>query len=293
MQVNLPPGAVLYDLEPIDTGWLAAGRIPSGEGSELLLIEGGGGDSILLSVPERTDGQFRGQPAVLTEQDRLAGLVWAEGDAHDQLAIWAAAWDGHEWGAPEAISPPGPGSQLAPVGVILDDGSWLAVWPAFDGTDDEIRWSRRVDGKWSTPERIHPDNDVPDLMPDVIAIDGGALVVWSWFDGNDYRLRSARLADGRWCEPKTFGDKGSGEAGLVQVDGGARLLYQTVMPASWTVLDLNRQGEALRRGILPIHTNDRPLLLVDEQGRARLHWPALESRAQPAIDYQLEWQAPE
>jgi hypothetical protein len=290
MRVDLPPGAVLYDLEPTNTGWLAAGRIPTTDGTELLIIEGRDGETDLINVPARSGGKFRGQPVLLTEHDRLVGLVWAEGDAHDQLAIWAAPRDADEWGPSEQISPPGPGSQLAPVGTILDDGSWLAVWPAFDGTDYDIRWSRRVDGKWSSPERVHADNDVPDLTPDVIAIDGGALVVWSWFDGNDYRLRTARLRDGGWSDVETFGEKGSVDPGLVQVEDRVRLLYQTVSPATWTVLEFDRSGLNQRQAVLLVDTNDRPFLFAEEDDRARLHWPELERQDQPPIDHRLEWQ---
>ena len=290
MRVNLPPGDVLSDLEPTPSGWLAAVRIPSGVGTELLILEGRDGETDLLGVPARAGGTFRGQPVVMLEQGHLVGLVWAEGNAHDQLAIWAASLEDGEWGQPELVSPPGPGSQLAPKGVVLGDRSWLAIWPAFDGTDDEIRWSRRVGGQWSPPQRVHADNDVPDLLPDVIAIDGGALVAWSWFDGNDYRLRTARLIDGGWSDFETIGEKGSVEAGLVRSEDGIRLLYQTVMPATWTVLELDSRGMARRTAVLRVDTYERPLLLSDESGAARLVWPALENRLQPAREHPLVWQ---
>ena len=289
MRIDLPPGAVLYDLEPTNTGWLAAGRMPTTDGSELLIIEGRHGETDLISVPSRSGGKFRGQPVLLIDQDRLVGLVWAEGDGHDQLAIWAAPWNEDRWGAPELVSPQGPGSQLAPVAAVLDDGSWLAVWPAFDGVDDEIRWSRRVGGEWSSPERVHDDNNVPDLTPDVIAIDGGALVVWSWFDGNDYRLRRAQLTQGVWSDAESFGERGSVDPGFIQAGDRIRLLYQTVAPATWTVLELDRNGVNRRQAVLLVETNDRPFLFAEEDYRARLHWPELERRDQPSIDHRLEW----
>jgi hypothetical protein len=293
MQVNLPPGAVLHDLEPTRTGWLAAGRLPTTRGSELLIIESRDDITDLMAVPARSEGQFQGQPVLLIERDRLVGLVWAEGDAHDQLAIRAAPWTANAWGTPELISPTGPGSQLAPVGTVLDDGSWLVVWPAFDGTDDEIRWSRRIEGEWTSPERIHPDNDVPDILPDVIAIDGGALAAWSWFDGNDYRLRISRLTDGVWSDVETLGARGSVEAGLVQAEDGVRLLYKTVMPASWTVLDLDRDGFVRRQAVLRADTPDRPLVLSARDGGVRLHWPAIDNQARPSSEHVLDWRDPE
>lgn len=290
MVVELPPGAMLLDLEPTQAGWMASGHMPLSDGTELLLVEERDGQIELLAIPERSSSRFRGQPALLMERDRLTGLVWAEGDGPTEYEIWAASWNGSQWGATELVSPQGPGSQLAPVGIVLEDGSWLAVWPAFDGTDDEIRWSRRVDGRWSSPERVHPDNAVPDVIPDVIAIDGGALVVWSWFDGNDYRLRTSRFAGGIWSDIETFGEKGSIDPGLVRIEDGARLLYKTVNPATWTVRQLDRNGLERRQAVLSVDTNDRPLLFNEDGDQPRLHWPELQNRDLPPIDRQLEWQ---
>ena len=291
VSIELPPGAVLNDLEPTEGGWVAVGRVPDGDrGSDLLILRESPVGADLLPVPPPGPGRYRGQPVLLVNSGRLVGLVWAEGNGHRELEIWAAPWRDGEWAIPERVSPQGPGSQLAPAATILEDGSWLVVWAAYDGTDDEIVWSRRQAGIWSKPQRLHPDNDVPDIIPNLIAIEDGALAAWSWFDGNDYRLLTVRLANDTWTAPEIIGGKGSGDPGLMQSAEGVWLLFKTVEPASWTVLELDRKGTARRRATLMEKSNDRPVLFVGEDARARLRWPRLAGRASPEIEYVLEWQ---
>ena len=291
VSIELPPGAVLSDLEPTESGWVAAGRLPFGDrGSDLLVLQESPGGADLLPAPQPGPGRYRGQPVLLIEGSRLVGLVWAEGNGHRELEIWAAPWRDGEWGIPERVSPRGPGSQLAPAAAVLEDGSWLVVWAAHDGTDDEIVWSRRQAGVWSKPQRVHSDNDVPDITADLIAIEGGALVAWSWFDGNDYRLRTARLTDDTWTEFEVMGGKGSGGPGLMQTEEGVWLLYQTVEPASWTVLELDRSGIGRRRATVMKETNDRPLLFVSEDQQPRLRWPRFVDRSSVEAEYLLHWQ---
>lgn len=282
VRVELPPGALVRDLEPTADGWLAAGRIPAGNGSDLLLIEGRGREVDLLPVPAGSGGRYRGQPALMLEDGRLVGLAWAEGDGSRELEMWAAAWNDGEWGAPELVSPKGPGSQLVPSGAVLDDGTWLLVWTAYDGLDDEVLWSRRIGTRWTTPERVHAPNDVFDLSPVVVSTEGGALVAWSWFDGHDYRLKSARWLNGAWSESEPFGGKGSGEPGLIRAGERILLLFPSVEPAVWTVLELDQTGGVRRQAVVSREPYLRPLLVLPEADEAMLRWPD--------SDYPLEWQ---
>ena len=272
VRVELPPGATIRDLEPTSEGWLAAGRLPAGDGIDLLLIESGLEGSDLLPVPARSSARYRGQPVLFLRHQKLVGLAWAEGDGPRQFEIRAASWSDKSWGPTETVSPRGPGSQVGPAGVVLEDGTWLLVWSAYDGDDSEIVWSRRVGAEWTAPESIHPGNAVPDVTPDVVALDGGALVVWSWFDGNDYRLRSARWFGGTWLVGEAFGGKGSGEPRLMHDDGGVYLLYPSVEPAAWTVLEMDRAGIDRRSATVPGDRVERPLLLLRSADGSLLRW---------------------
>ena len=133
MQVELPPGASIRDLEPTAKGWLAAGRLPTANGTDLLLVEGGEKGADLLPVPQRGPGRYRGQPVLLLEDRQLVGLAWAAGDGPRELEIWAAAWQDGDWGPPELVSAKGPGSQVAPAGAVLEDGRIFISSTMIDG----------------------------------------------------------------------------------------------------------------------------------------------------------------
>jgi hypothetical protein len=289
-EIQVPGGASIHNLEPTDSGWLAAGHSPSAEGTELLMLEQREGVVEPLPVPEIAGAKLSGQPILLIQDDSLAGLVWASGNELRGLEIWAAEWLHGKWGEPELVSPKGPGSQVAPGAMVLEGGSWLVVWAAFDGEDDEIVWSRRIQGEWTKPARVAGDNAVPDITPRLVAIDGGALLAWSWYDGNDYRLKTSRFAAGKWTKPEIFGEKGSLYPSVVQTDEGGLLLYKTVEPATWTVLAFDRQGVASRRAVVSDDSEDRPLLAVDEARGALLRWQTPDGRFDLARDRAAAWQ---
>lgn len=280
-RLELPPGATLRQVEPTADGWIAVGRLPAGSGTDLLIMMDGGDGADLLPVPEGGRARYRGQPVLFVEEGRMTGLAWAQGEGPREMEIWAADWQDGHWGPAEQVSPKGPGSQVAAKGVVLDDGSRMLLWAAFDGEDDEILWSRNEVDHWTTPRRLHAENGVPDVMPAVVATESGALVVWSWFDGNDYRLKSARWQDGNWIESEPFGGKGSGDVALIETDDEILLLYQSVEPAAWTVLGLDLRGIPKRVASVMEESNERPLVVVEEEGGALLRW--LQG------DRRLEW----
>ena len=282
LAVELPAGATLRQLEPAVGGWLAAGRRPDDGGSDLLLIAGGRDGAGLLAVPDRGTARHRGQPALLLSAGALEGLVWAEGERSTEFEIWAASYEAGSWSPTELVSPRAAGSQVAPRGVVLSDGSWLVVWTVFDGGDSEIVWSRRVAGAWTAPEPLHRANDVPDITPDLVRLEGGALAAWSRYDGSDYRLHTARFTDGRWIEVESFGGKGSAEPRFFRADQRILLLFSSVDPASWTLAELDSSGRRHRESLALVDSYERPLLLLDEGQEGLLRWPEL--------DHQLTWQ---
>ena len=288
-EVRVPEGAAIHDLEPAGSGWLAAGHVPTAEGTELLLLEEEEGEVSSLPVPRVAGATLSGQPILLIQDESLKGLVWAAGNEFRGLEIWAAEWLHGNWGEPELVSPKGPGSQLAPRALVLDNSSWLVTWAAFDGEDDEVFWSRRSEGVWTKPARVAVDNSVPDITPRLLAIDGGALLAWSWYDGNDYRMKTSRFLAGRWTKPESFGEKGSLYPSVIQTGDGGLLLYKTVAPASWTVLAFDLQGVASRRAIVDDDTEDRPLVVIDETRGALLRWQGAEEGLDASRDRAAVW----
>lgn len=311
--VPLPPGAELSSLVALSGGrWAAAGSVPAAEGGRrLLLLRGDAVGFRPLASPPHQIGRERQSPVLLVQGGALAGLAWLEGDGGQSLAVRAARLGDGRWTAPDTVAPPGPGSQLALAGAVLADGSWLLAWSAFDGNDDEILWSRRTaaaNARWTAPRRAAEDNRVPDITPALTAAGDGALLSWSRYDGNDYRLVMARLgagsglqaaakpaaagaaqgviasggagvSDNPWSAPETVGPAGSlyptfsaigGDGGG---KGGTKLLYFTVQPRAWSLLELDASGKALRRAEMPATSSDRPVVTAGARGEVRFRWP--------------------
>ena len=273
--IDAPLSSDLYSLRPTTHGWVAAGHALTDTGdADLLLVQQFEGQLEMLPLPDKGAGMLRGQPVVLVSDGSLAGLAWVEGDRQSDLQVWAARWTGNEWGETESVSGPGPGSQLALAGAVLEDGSWLLVWTGFDGEDDETLFSRKVQGIWSTPELVHADNQVPDITPALVALRDGAVAAWSWFDGSDYRIKTARFDGHDWTVNEAMGGKGSVYPRLVSTELGAQLLFHSVSPETWTVVEVDAAGLLSRISTLPKSTRSRPLLLGPTSDEVRIAWPS-------------------
>jgi hypothetical protein len=133
----------------------------------------------------------------LVEGSELGGLVWLEGSPAGGMGVRAAAWEDGRWAQADWIARPGKGSQTGLAGVVLRDGSWLVVWSAFDGQDDEIVSARRAGDGWQAPRRVVADNRVPDITPALAVTNQGAIAAWSRFDGTGLQPGARALERGR------------------------------------------------------------------------------------------------
>lgn len=214
---------------------------------------------------------------LLLDGGRLAGLAWLEGDGGRSLAVRAAAWNGRKWQAPETVSQPGSGSQLALTGAVLADGSWLLAWSAFDGTADEIVWSQRVGASWLPVRRLSAPNQVPDIAPALIGTaGGGALIAWSRFDGDGYQLRMARFERGVWQNEHVAGPSGSLYPTFLGAPDHPRLLYLEAAVRSWSVLDMDVAGKVQAKASVasPLRSLSRPVVESLGGSGVRLRWLA-------------------
>jgi len=277
LPVSLPDRAEVSSLAATDGGWVAAGSSPDAAGRQRLFLLSGN-DKSFRSLPEppgQTGTQRRG-PVLLVDGGRLAGLAWLEGDGGRSLAVRAAVWNGRKWQAPQVVSHPGPGSQLALTGAVLADGAWLLAWSAFDGTADEIVWSEREGTTWLPVRRLSVPNQVPDITPTLTATaGGGALIAWSRFDGHGYQMRMAHFERGRWADEHVAGPSGSLYPAFLGAPDRPRLLYLEAAARSWTVLDMDAEGKVQAKASLasPSRSLSRPI--VDSLGGSvRLRWLA-------------------
>ena len=271
----LPPGGTVSSFVVRDELWAAAAVVPRPDGGDLSLWIGeAGGARALPALPPRRS-PVRHDPLPLLGAGGLAGVAWLEGDALDALAPWSARWDGERWRDVGPIAPLGPGSQLALTGAVLADGSWLLAWSAFDGTADEVVWSRRGAGpraSWSEPRPLPGGRGVPDVTPALRAEGRGAVLAWSRFDAGEYRLLLSRFGGEAWSAPRWVGEPGT----ILPSWEGETLLYRDARSAAWVAATVH--GSRLA----PVHAlssppGERPLLLRRD-GELRLT-PAREAVA--------------
>ena len=286
--VALPLGAQAYAHRLTTAGdrwWLTAVEPQAGE-ARLVLLHGDLENAGVRALPApATAGRVLLQPTLLLADAEPETLLWIEGETGRTTAVLAASWSGAGWQAPKSISPTGAGTQIALDAVRLDGGDAIAVWAAFDGTDDEILWSRRTAGRrpadaaaaWSEPAAITA-NGVPDVTPILAALPGGAAAVWSGYDGNDYRLQIATFDGRAWSEPQVHGGRGGVFPSREASAGGApQILFRQTRPSAWKLLQLGAGGEVVRSASArPADAGQRAvrptIVTTDEQGVV-FRWP--------------------
>lgn len=255
---------------PAEGGVIIAGDDQSD--GDLFFLHQTTGSAVELPSPPLQDGPLRTAPVILTAEDRMEGVAWLEGTGQDDFSILASVWNGTSWEDVEVVSAGTGRAQLALASTVLDDGSWLVLWAGYDGNDDDIFWSRRVDGRWTQPERIHANNKVPDVLPTVVTHGDMAHAAWSYFDGSDYRIRTARWNGSSWTEGETLAGKGTVKAELESRAGRAFMTYRSVEPEAWNVVELDRSGNP-RTSSFVRPFEERPLVVIDERSQPALYWP--------------------
>ncbi len=284
LPLELPPGAVASSLHPLDGGWLVAGshRVGGAPPRAFFLVQGAGGARRLPAPAPGDPGDRQIHPLPFVDHGRLAGAVWLEGGDETRLGVRAAAWNGRRFGAPVWVRPPSSGSQLALTGAVLDDGSWLLAWAAFDGADDEVLWSRRVGSAWQPPARVDRDDSWPDITPALTAVPGGALLAWSGYDGSSYRAVVARFANQTWHRPRTVGAAGSLYPAFRGGAAPPHLVYLDAAGGAWEVVEIDADGTARRRATAPAMAGDETPLVESGPDEVVLRWPGARRPARAA-----------
>jgi hypothetical protein len=266
------PGDRLSAVSSLSSGWVAAGDRAAGGHRELLLFAAGpGGLAQELAVPSHLGEASRREPVLFVSEGALGGLAWIEGDSPSTSAVQVASLQEEDWQEPITLSPPGPGSQLALAAAVLDDGSWLLLWSAYDGEDDEVLWSLRRDGSWSEPAPLAPGNRVPDVAPVVTAVEGGALAAWSRFERGRYRTVVSFFNGQGWGVARALEASRGVLPTLERGPGGALLLARTTRPRGWEALELDATGRALRRAEVAAGSSLRPRLSPGPESRVTFH----------------------
>jgi hypothetical protein len=280
-QIALPAGSEITEVGGYGTRWIAAGTADHvGGGRRLLLLEGNADLAGELAVP-RSSALIQRRPVLLASAEALLGMAWLEGDSSGSLGVRAASWQGGRWSRPVWVSRPGTGSQMGLAGTVLADGSWLLVWSAFDGEDDEIVAARRIGGDWEAPRRIAAGNEVPDITPAVSSAPGGAIVAWSRYDGETYRLARARFDGRAWKALEATADRGALYPAFRRAEGGSVLLFLDSRRGGWTAMALDQQGRVRRRAESAIRSTDSTPLVEEAEGGLRWRWAGERTELSP------------
>ena len=267
VELPLPKGSRVTDFRSVSEDWLVAAVSRADGEPKLELLHGRAATVAPLPSPAVEPVAELAEPMFLADRHGFQALVWLAGNGDDKVAVKAARWLAGGWGATETVSPPG--TQIALATAILADGTWLVVWSAFDGQDDEIVWSRFEQGVWSEPRPIAENNAVPDVTPSLHATADGALAAWSRYDGNDYRVNVARFDGEGWSKPMVAGPAGSIDP-MFSAGDEPYVIYRHAAPPGWAVLALDAAGDVVREAGLPAAEWRRPHLAnVSDQG-ARL-----------------------
>ena len=115
LPVTLPERAEISALAAIDGGWVAAGSVPDASGRRrLFLLRGNDRASRPLAEPPGQEGRAAARPraAWWTAAGSPASPGW-KGTTTAPSPCAPPLWNGQRWQAPERVSFPGPGSQLA------------------------------------------------------------------------------------------------------------------------------------------------------------------------------------
>ncbi len=183
--------------------WAAAGVSLSGNGPRLRLYGGQEGRIRAVSPPQRPAGAIQIASVrwlAAAEGEPLRALAWLEATRPRAQEVWLSPYRDGQFETAVRLVGAGPGSQTALDAAVLADGSWLLVWSAFDGVDDELVWRQgQPDGSWAGG-RVSPDNRAPDITPRLLVTADGAAVAWSRYDGRVYRVRTAHFEQGVWRE---------------------------------------------------------------------------------------------
>lgn len=279
VELPTPKGARYSSLTALQEGWIAVGDFDADDGAHRLFVVRGQETSFEFhAAPKNQRKRTRQDAVLLAENGELVGIAWLEGNTRRSLDIRYSEWNGSRWRSPKRVAPRARGSQLALSGAVLEDGSWLLAWSAFDGNDDEIVWALRKNRQWQPPRQLGSGNEFPDITPAVAACGDGAIAAWSRYDGEDYRLVLAHFDGEEWHPETLLPGAGSlhpvfhSPADLTAgSSSGPNLLFRQASVRGWTALSLDATGAVVNHASVEDTPKDRPVL-SSQDGELRFHW---------------------
>lgn len=133
-----------------------------------------------------------------------SGRRWLFWTAYDNgaMEIHYATGQDDEWQTAEVLETDMK-TNISPSAVIDGEDRVWVVWSANDGGLDDIMYAFFQDNSWSDPERVHAENELPDMLP-VIELDpvGAPLVTWRGLVNGENTTFISRRVEGEWSDPE-------------------------------------------------------------------------------------------
>lgn len=277
--IHLRLGENLNAIAETRSGFVVGGAKETSEGTlELVMMEERAGRVSRMETPGEQKALLRLRPTLMTTERDLDGVAWLEGDGIRSLSVRAADWSGVDWSLASTVSPPGRGSQSGLTGEVLRDGSWLLVWAAYDGVDDEITWSYRQGDRWSEPRRL-TSNRVPDVTPTLVRDGNEVILAWAQMHGSGYRVVSSRFTPGSgWSSPRAVGGPQGYFPRFVNLNDRTYLTWRSGWPRAWAVAEVQTTGRLARHALVHEESEARPALVLADRDEVELRWSGPDRR---------------
>lgn len=136
-------------------------------------------------------------PVAVTGNDCRTWVVWSSPSAQGIFLYFRMFFKG-SWSDVKPFRT-GMKSNTAPSLLIGPDNLPWVLWAGFDGTDDDIFYSKWTGLSWSSPARVNENDEFPDILPKITSEPLGLpRVQWLGFDGLAYVTFSSDWEGGTW-----------------------------------------------------------------------------------------------
>ncbi len=165
--------------------------------------KGADGEWSQPTVLSRDDGQ-QVTPSIAKTAHGKIWVIWTT-LTNDGTRLTLVHSEGGGWSTPDVL-PTGMHSNTAPCIWADEEGVLWIVWAGNNGGNDDIFVMRGDGHNWSPAERIHPINNVPDVLPAIESGPNGMpQVKWSRFFNGSYRTFISVWQGTSWSAPVESG----------------------------------------------------------------------------------------
>ena len=182
--------------------YVMAWSAPVGSGWEIFFsryMADGWAPAIQVSV----NGNLNLVPTVVADKEDTLWLFWSSQEK-GQFLLYHARVQADDITESE-VDTEQLTNNMAPSALIDESRTLWLVWSGFDGSDDDIFFSKLEDSRWSSPRRVNQDDDSPDIQPLIgLDTDGIPWVVWRGFDNGTYRFFFSKWNGRAWENEKTL-----------------------------------------------------------------------------------------